>query len=135
MPVLLETILLILMSCDKKTPNLSLMHLIVSKVLSGEKLLTSHLTVLGLRSTSLVPPCRVDLELLCCCNLFSNKGCEFAVSAVTSCTVVQKSKLTLPSPEAGTPSSSPSPLSSPKNSILCAGRRTDFFTFIINPRF
>ena len=62
MPVLLEIILLLLMSSDKMLRNLSLMHLIVSKVLPGEKLLTSHLTVLGLISTSLVPPCRVDLE-------------------------------------------------------------------------
>ena len=69
------------MSSDKKPPNLSLMRRAVSKVILGEKLLTSHLTDLGLISTSLVPPCGVDLELLCCCNVFSNKGCEI-VNAV-----------------------------------------------------
>ena len=53
------------------------MHLTVSKVLPGEKLLNSHLADLGLIFTSLVPPCRVDLELICYCNLLSKKGCEF----------------------------------------------------------
>ena len=71
------------------------MYLTTSKVLPGEKLLTSHLRALGLISTSLVPPCRVDLELLCCCNLFSNKSCESIVSAGTSCTVVQEELLML----------------------------------------
>ena len=69
----------LLTSSNRKPSNLSLMHLTVSKVLPGEKLLTSYLTILGL-----------DLELLCCCDLFSNKGCEFTVSAGTSCTVVQE---------------------------------------------
>ena len=69
----------LLMSSNRKPSNLSLMHLTVSKVLPGEKLLTSYLTILGL-----------DLELRCCCDLFSNKGCEFTVSAGTSCTVVQE---------------------------------------------
>ena len=94
-PLLLETLLLLLMSSTRKPPNLSLMHLAVSKVLPGEKLLTSHFTFLGLVSTNLVPPYRVDLELLCCCNLFSNKGCEFVVSAGTSCTEVQEELLLL----------------------------------------
>ena len=58
--------------------------LTVSKVVLGEKLLTSHLSDLGLISTSLVPPGRVDLDLLCCCDIFSNKGCEFVVSADTA---------------------------------------------------
>ena len=71
------------------------MHLTVSKVLPGEELLTFHLTILGLISTNLVPTRRVDLELLSCCNPFSNKGCEFAVPAGTSCTVVQEELLML----------------------------------------
>ena len=71
------------------------MHLAVSKVLPGEKLLTSHFTVLGLVSTNLVPPYRVDLELLCCCNLFLNIACEFVVSAGTSSTEVQEELLML----------------------------------------
>ena len=56
--VLLEIILLLSMSSDRKFPNLSLMHLTVLKVLPGDKLLTSHLIVLGLISTNLVRPCR-----------------------------------------------------------------------------
>ena len=63
MHVLLEAILLLLMSSDRNCPQLFLMHLTVSKVLPGEKLLTCHLTILGLISISLVPPCRVDLDL------------------------------------------------------------------------
>ena len=94
-PVLHETILLLLLSSDRKPLNQSLIHLTVSNVLPGEKLLISHLTVLDLISTNLVPPCRVDLELLCYCNLFSNKGCEFVVSASTSCTVVREELLML----------------------------------------
>ena len=94
-PVLLETILLLLMSSDRNLPNLSLMHLTVSNVLPSEKVLNSHLTVLGFIFTSLVPLCRVDLELLGFCNLFWNKGCEFVVSAGTSCIVVQEELLML----------------------------------------
>ena len=90
LPALLETILLLLMSSDKKPPNMSLTHLTVSKVLPNEKLMTSHLTVLCLISTSLAPPCRVDLELLCGCNFFPNKGREFVVSAGASCAVFQE---------------------------------------------
>ena len=74
------------------------MHLTVSKVLPGEKVLTleiTHLAILGLISTNLVPPWRVNLELLCCCNLFSNKRYEFVVSVGTSCTVVQEELLML----------------------------------------
>ena len=84
-----------MMSSDKKPPKLSLIHLTVSNVQPGKKLLTSHLTDLGLISNSLFPPCKVDLELLCCCILFSNKGCGFIVSAVTSCTLMQKELLML----------------------------------------
>ena len=76
-------------------PNLSLMHLTLSKILPGEKVKTSRLTVLGLISTSLVAPCRIDIELLCCCNLFSRKGCEFVVSARNPYRVVQKELLIL----------------------------------------
>ena len=39
--------------------------------------------------------CRVYLELLWWCNIFSNKGCKFVVSAGTSCTVVQEEFLML----------------------------------------
>ena len=51
------------------------------------------MTVSGLISINLVPPCRMDLGLLCCCNLFSNKNCEFVVSAGSSYTMVQEELL------------------------------------------
>ena len=85
----------LLVSSNRKPPNLYLMHLTVSKVLLGEKLLTFRLTVLGLISTNLVPSCRADLELLCYYNLFSSEGCEFVVSVGTSCTVVLEKLLML----------------------------------------
>ena len=71
------------------------MPLAVSKVLTPEKLLTSYLTVLGVKSGSLVSPRRVDIELFCCCNLFSNKGFEFVFSAGTSCKVMKEEFLML----------------------------------------
>ena len=37
----------------------------------------------------------MDLELLCCCYLFSNKVCEFVASAGTLCAVVQEELLML----------------------------------------
>ena len=61
---------------------MSLMHLTISNVLPGEKLL---MTDLGLIFTSLVPPCRVEL----------NKGCKFVVSASNLCTVLQEELLML----------------------------------------
>ena len=84
-PVLLETVPP-LMSPEKKPHRLSLMHQSTSKSLPGGKLLTSHLIDLGLILTSITPLYKVDLELLCCCNLCSNRVCGFVVSAGTSCT-------------------------------------------------
>ena len=98
--------------------------------------------------------CRVYLELLWWCNIFSNKGCKFVVSAGTSCTVVQEEFLMLlmimfpkawlvlllipPAltiyPDTFRKSTLHSPIT-PKNSILYVGWRTDFFKFITNPRF
>ena len=69
------------MSSKENPPSLSMMDLTISKALSCGKLLTSYLTDLGLISTSLASPCKMDLELLCCCNLCSN--CGFAVPAGT----------------------------------------------------
>ena len=80
--------LLLLMSSDKKPPDLT-----ESKFVPGKKLLTSHLAVLGLIFISLVPLWRRDIEYLYCFNLFSNKCYDFIVSAVTSCIVVQEELL------------------------------------------
>ena len=70
-PVPCENISSLLMSSEKKPAILYLMDLTVSNAQRGWKILTSHLTDLGLKSTSLAPPCKValDLEFLC-----SNKG-------------------------------------------------------------
>ena len=155
--------LLLLMSSNREPPSLSLMHRTVSKVLRVEKSLTSHLTVLDLISTNLVLPCRVDLELLCCCNLFSNEGCEFVVSAGTSCIVVQEELLMLltmmmfpkallgllltpaltvypdtfwkSTPRGRDPVISTESMIILKNSILSVGYKTDYFKCITNPRF
>ena len=63
------------------------------KISTWWELLTSYFTDLGMISTSLVPSFRVDLDLICCCNLFS--GCEFVVFASTSCKVGQEDLLML----------------------------------------
>lgn len=80
---------------EKKLSSMYLMHLTGSKAVLGGKLLTSHLTDLGLISTGLASPCKVDLKLLCCLNICSKKGCGSVLSAETPCSMGQEELLIL----------------------------------------
>ena len=83
-PVLGENRSSLLMSYEKNPTSLSSICRTVSKARPGRRMLTSYLTALGLKSTILAL-CIMDLELLCCSDLCSNKGSGFIFSASTSC--------------------------------------------------
>ena len=100
----------------QKPPNLSFMHLAVSNVWPGGTLLTSHLTVLGLISTNLVPPgtsCTVVQEELLMLLMKMLPKAFLGLLLTPALTIYPDTfwKSTAPSPEAETSSSPPSLLS------------------------